>query len=266
MIRRPFKHGWLLIRQPEHAVFSGALAGHWGNEEFASPEPRSSLMTAAAEHDTGWEEWEHHPGLNQDGEPLNFSEVEVAQHLGIWRRSVAGMTEKDPYAALLISLYATGLYRGGREENTSKDRHLVEAFLIEQRNMQNRIRKDLWTHGVYGPAVQETNLMHNSRLLHVWDWISLLLCCGEPEAQVIGAAPGGSVEHRIDLSLQPRDELTLAIKPYPFDESPLEWKIKGRFIEHGPFSDKETLWDASTLAGEETLTFRIERGNSWFEG
>ena len=236
MIRRPFKQGWLLIRQPEHAVFSGALASHWGNEEFASPEPRSSLLTAAAEHDTGWEEWEHHLGLNQDGEPLNFSEMEVAQHLGIWRRSVAGMTGKDPYAALLISLHATGLYRGGLEENTPKDRHLVEAFLTEQRNTQDRIRQTLWTDPVYGPSVQETTLMHNSRLLHVWDWISLLLCCGEPEAQVIGAAPGGSVEHRIDLSLQPRNELTLAIKPYPFGESPLECKDKRSIHRAWPVS------------------------------
>ncbi len=52
------------ITQPDHAVVSGYLAAHWGNDDFACPghyapfpDPdrlRAETILAIAEHDNGW--------------------------------------------------------------------------------------------------------------------------------------------------------------------------------------------------------------------
>lgn len=265
MIRRPFKKNWFLIPQPAHAVLSGVLAAQWGNRDFAPPEPRASVLLAAAEHDSGWAGWEESPGLNGRNEPAHFTEMGAEEHLGIWRRGVGRMMEQDRYAALLVSLHATGLYRGGLDEarDTPEARRQVEAFLTEQGDLQRQIRRELWDDPVCGEAVRETALMHNARLIQVWDYLSLVLCCGRPEAQIIGAAPGRSVGDHVDLSLHSPDDLTLWLKPYPFRESPLSLSLKGRIVERAPFADSAAFGEAFHHAPEERLTFRIERGSAW---
>jgi len=265
MIRRPFEKGWLLIPQPAHAALSGVLAGQWGNRDFAPPEPRASVLLAAAEHDGGWAEWEAGPGLNASGEPGHFTEMDVEEHLRIWRQGVGRMVGRDPYAALLVSLHGAGLYRGELDgaRDTPEARLQVEAFLGEQTDLQRQIRRSLREDPVYAQAVEETALAHNARLIQVWDYLSLLLCCGRPETQIIGAAPGRSAGERVDLALHPRDEFTLRLKPYPFRESPLSLSVKGRVVRRGPFADREAFLKVFHEAPEETLTFKIERGSAW---
>ncbi len=265
MIRRPFEGNLLLIPQPAHAALAGVLAEAWGNDEFASPEPRAAVLLTAAGHDDGWTEWEAGPDLNVRGEPAHFTEMVVSDHLAIWRRGVRRMLDQDPYAALLVSLHGAGLYRGGLDEarDTPEARRQVEEFLVEQDDLQRQIRRDLREDPALGEAVAETILMHNVRLIQLWDWLSLLLCCGRPEAQVIGAAAGRSPGERVDLSLHPRDELTLRLKPYPFRESPLSLAVSGRIVPRGPFPDRETFLKAFHEAPVEALTFRLERGSAW---
>ena len=54
----------LLVRQTDHAALSGMLAEHWGDGDFACPEPRAAVLLAAARHDDGWREWELAPKVN----------------------------------------------------------------------------------------------------------------------------------------------------------------------------------------------------------
>ena len=262
MICRPFKQNWLLIPQPAHAALAAALAARWGNRDFAPPEPRSSVLLAAARHDDGWAEWEASPGLNGRGEPVHFTEIDAEEHLDIWRRGVGRTEAQDRYAALLVSLHATSLYQGGLKDAPGALPQ-IEAFLGEQAALQRQIRQNLREDPFYGEAVGETMLMHNARLIQVWDYLSLLLCCGRPETQIIGAAPGRSAGERVDLSLHPQDDLTLRLKPYPFRESPLSLTLKGRVVNRGPFADRAAFQEAFHRAPEETLTFKIERGSAW---
>jgi hypothetical protein len=257
MIRRPFKKNWLLIPQPVHATLAGALAARWGNREFAPPEPRSSVLLAAAGHDDGWAGWEASPGLNERGEPAHFTEMDEEEHLNIWRRGVDRMADQDRYGALLVSLHVTGLCRG-LEPNPR-----TGAFLGEQADLQRQIRQALREDPVYKEAVGETLLMHNAQLIQVWDVLSLLLCCGRPEAQILGAAPGRTAGERVDLALHAQDDLTLRLKPYPFRDSPLLLDLKGRMVERRPFADRAAFLEAFCRAPEERLTFKIERGSAW---
>ena len=48
MIVRKQPNGELiLIGQTDHSRFVGQLAAHWGNNEFAAPEPFDSMVRAA---------------------------------------------------------------------------------------------------------------------------------------------------------------------------------------------------------------------------
>src|SRR5688572_1399621 len=53
-----------LITQTDHSNLVGELAAHWGNADFAAPEPYDSVVRAAVFHDYGWLRYETKPLLN----------------------------------------------------------------------------------------------------------------------------------------------------------------------------------------------------------
>src|ERR1700723_2816587 len=44
----------VMITQNDHAQLSGLFATHWGNSQFAKPEPYMPMVRAAMFHDRGW--------------------------------------------------------------------------------------------------------------------------------------------------------------------------------------------------------------------
>ena len=63
----------ILALQIDHSRVAGWFAAHWGNREFDRPQPYSSVVLAAHEHDIGWWEWEMKPStLNDKGFPLDY--------------------------------------------------------------------------------------------------------------------------------------------------------------------------------------------------
>ena len=87
MIRRDYEGGLLLIPQTAHAWVSEQLALRWGNDRFAQPEPWEELMLVAAQHDSGWAEWELAPRIRPDGRPVEFREMDLEEHFAIWQRN-----------------------------------------------------------------------------------------------------------------------------------------------------------------------------------
>ena len=63
----------ILALQIDHSRVAGYFAAHWGNPQFDRPQPYSSVVLAATEHDSGWWEWEMKPStLNYKGFPLDY--------------------------------------------------------------------------------------------------------------------------------------------------------------------------------------------------
>jgi hypothetical protein len=54
IVRKETDGGALLIAQTEHSRLVGQFAAHWGNRDFAVPEPFESMARAAVFHDFGW--------------------------------------------------------------------------------------------------------------------------------------------------------------------------------------------------------------------
>src|SRR6185436_7282892 len=66
----------ILIGQTDHSRLVGQLAAHWGNTEFAVPDPFDSMVRAATFHDYGWLRYETSPLINPEtGEPYAFQNL-----------------------------------------------------------------------------------------------------------------------------------------------------------------------------------------------
>src|ERR1051325_10490485 len=74
MMVNPYDESRLMLAlQIDHSRVAGFFAAHWGNKDFDRPQPYSSVVLAAQEHDIGWWEWEAKPStLNEKGYPLDY--------------------------------------------------------------------------------------------------------------------------------------------------------------------------------------------------
>ena len=165
-----------IVMQVDHAVVSGQLADAWAD----GMEPRASVATAARLHDIGWRHWEEAPRLNPDtGRPANFLDVVIDEHLRLYRLGIEEVEAVDPYAGMLVSMHAAGIYTGryGTQPALLLTRapavqELVDAFIAEQEARYGAAKEAL--------GVADDELWRNFLLLQVFDRLSLRLCLGDP--------------------------------------------------------------------------------------
>src|SRR5277367_1288652 len=111
MILQQQSEPMIVIRQTDHAFLSGFFAREWGNEVFPRPEPFSSFCLAAAEHDNGWQEWELAPGVDpKTFSPYSFMTIPTEDHITLYQRGIDRVVKADLYAALQVTMHASGLY------------------------------------------------------------------------------------------------------------------------------------------------------------
>lgn len=239
MIRYTAENDWLLTTQPHHALVSASLAAHWrGDADFPRPAPWPLLLVAVAEHDLGWHAWEAAPTLNRRGEPRDFLEMSLDDHLAIWRQGIAYALQQSRLIALLVSCHFTYLYEGRRSEAP------VLAMLDEQSALQARLRAEL---GLDERATREAY-----SLIRLMDWFSLALALGRAEhgSVDLGSGPGG-----VPLVLEPLDDATrLTVRPWPFDTDSLHVRMEARRVPRRTFADdadfRETLRQAPLVLRE----------------
>ena len=104
----------IMIGQTDHAKLSGQFAAHWGNDRFERPRPWSSVVRAAAYHDSGWYGYETKPTIMEDtGKTRNFMQVPWGPpQRAAFQWAIDWMTDIDTYSGLLLSRHRTGLQRG----------------------------------------------------------------------------------------------------------------------------------------------------------
>src|SRR5580658_3757490 len=120
MIRIETDSGWILVEHREHARLAGRMAEHWGNGEFAPPEPRADILEAVARHDDAWAARDETPFLTPEGRPSAFSrelvgkysafeEMDFADYLAVRGRAAQAVAADNPYAAVIISMHTVSL-------------------------------------------------------------------------------------------------------------------------------------------------------------
>jgi hypothetical protein len=258
----------LLIRQTDHAALSGALAEHWGAGAFARPQPRASVLLAAARHDDGWYEWERVPKVNPaTRRPYNFTEMPPGEHLPFYLRGIDGVVRDDPYAGLLVCLHLSGLYRKrhgldpglGMERLPPEVRPVVEEYLRQLDERQKRLREQLrHDSDVPAEAVEEVAVWTNYRLLQVYDLFSLYFCMAPPREYTLRHVPVNASQPDTELHLRPAGGDALVVDPYPFDVAPLRVAVSGRVIPHRDYADDDDLRRALTAAPMTALSFTLK--------
>jgi hypothetical protein len=256
----------LIIRQTDHAVLAGFFARELGNEIFSKPEPGESFRLAATEHDNGWEEWELEPEIDPvTFQPYSFMSIPTEEHIALYQRGIERVVKADRYAGLLVSMHCANLYDRTRATMPgfsakyvkSNEAPVVSDVLQRLRLQQLRLKVDLRADPATKEFTEEKWLQANAKRLEAVDRLSLYICMAPVEAATIDAVPVDYRGSEADWELQPENDGSVTLEPYPFRRDPLEISILARRIPKRRYADdsdfQKTLAQASFFAVKFTL-------------
>jgi hypothetical protein len=211
MIVRDLDDAWQVVLQTDHADLSAGLARAW-----RAPLP-ASLVIAAERHDDGWAVWEQAPGVDADGKPINFLEVDVRSHLAFYRAGIAAITEQDEDAGLLVSMHGAGIYRqrygldpGMGLARAGEAQDEVDAFVAEQE-------------AKFGGEPGDRRWDYE--LLQLFDRLSLYFCMRDLES--------GDAAELQGYRLEPIAPWHVRLTPFPFEQGPAHFSLTRRTIPKG---------------------------------
>jgi hypothetical protein len=275
-----------LVEQNEHARLAGDLWEHWGNERFGTPSPPESTRLATTMHDEGWRAADEEVRFNSEaGRPLHFLEIEMAEHIDLYRRGVEMAVDRDAYAGLLVSMHWTGLYRSrwGLQETTvfAKEEdsvaQLLDTVVADEEQRWIELKRSLLA-GTRRSDF-EAELWHNYELLQAHDVMSLYVCTGvvrpaadgdrpvpvlstlkaieqTPGTRTIETVPTRTGSARVDLRLTPVEPGVVVLDPYPFDEDGIGVSATASVIPDRRYESTEEARDA--VAAAESVQIGVE--------
>lgn len=253
MIVRPHGDTAEIVTQVDHAEVAGALAEAWTEEGPLALAPRTPMVIAARLHDIGWRHWEASPRLNPDtGRPANFLDVVIEEHLRLYRLGIEEVEAQDPYAGMLVSMHAAGIYTGRydtqpalRLSRAPDVQALVDDFVAEREAHCGALRESL--------GVSPDELWRNYVLLQVFDRLSLRLCQGDPAGpgpMEIVLPDGGTLHVRAKGDAE-------VVAPWPFAAEVVEVAIPTRTMALEGYADDAALAEAFAGAVVESRACRL---------
>jgi hypothetical protein len=262
MLRSKAKGGWWLVTHPDHAHLAGELATYWGNDSFASPEPREHVLRGIYCHDDGWRTRDAQPVITKQGKPAAFSielvgkysafeDIDLRAYLAVRREAVQLMAKLDPYAAILISMHTHNLLSERADRRTIREDELplLDAFLEEQISLQTALRNQLIAANELPPAHLERSTIHRHfQLLQACDNLSLLSCVDfDGHATLLHpftTTDGATTE----IKVQRIAERTFRLSPHPFAHPRISISFPARFVPTETFARSEDLREALNRA------------------
>lgn len=255
MLRFEDNKGWWLVTHPEHAHLAGEFAAQWGNDQFASPQPREQVLRAIYSHDDGWKARDAEPVITRQGKPAAFSselvgtysafeEIDLTAYLAVRREAVLSMATLDPYAAILISMHTHNLLseRADRTTIHTEDLPSLDAFLEDQLELQRTLRDQLIAEARLQMEFLTPESLHkNFHLLQACDNLSLLSCvdfAGDATLLHPFVLKDGST---IEIKVKPMGERAFRLTPYPFAEPSLRFTFSARYVPGETFATSAEL-------------------------
>lgn len=246
MIFQMYKGQLLVVRQPDHGIQTGDFAAHWGNETTPPFDPRQAVIDAGTRHDNGWAAWEEHPTLDPEtGQPWQFYKLTPHEHVPLYRRGILDAASHDPTTGLLVSMHGAGLYndrygtfRLAERTFSESEQALVDEFLAEQALFQQSLAERALGREVHSHVTTDPQVWRNYLLLQVWDRLSLQFAFRLAADGEIGPVPNPDGSSGV-LTVRNAGELSLALDPYPFDESSLAFALPCRLLPDKSYRDAE---------------------------
>jgi hypothetical protein len=254
---------FMLVLQIDHSRVAGFLAAHWGNKDFACPEPVESVVLAAQEHDAGWWEWEMKPStLNDKGFPMDYHDGSLKYlgqlRLDFYKNAVDHVLQRDPYAALLIAMHGVALMNAGYGKyayppDRSSDPR-VKAYIDHQEQLRLRLIEQLRKSEQFMNFTSDEQIWTSYDYIEVFDQLAQFVCNRYPlnskrrkfgptdtlnDVEVPTKNGGQPVKINIDTISENRAILS----PYPFDVDPLVVSFPARLVPKRSYSDSQDfLW------------------------
>jgi hypothetical protein len=271
MLRLETETGFFLITHPDHAHLAALFAGHWGNDQFTPPHPRTSVLHGIRVHDDGWAARDASPSITRQGRPSAFStelvgaysafeEIDLADYLAVREQAVGLVEAIDPYAALLVSMHTYNLLteRADRGTIAPTQLPLLDAFLDRQRARQVRLLETVRSDPEYtAEDTADKAVLNNFRLLQATDNLSLLSCIAHRRAATclhpLPTQDGG--ESRI--AIVPTGEREFRLAPWPFDQPEIKTCVQARHVEGHLFASAKELSEKYHAAPVVELDVRL---------
>ena len=249
-----------LVMQTDHALLSGIMAAHWGNEAFRPPASPLRTAQAIGTHDDGWITWEAEPRVNRKTDrPYHFLEMPPEEILTIWYLGPKRAGERDPYAGLLLSRHGSYLVqmRLTHGEDPPEMQARLRQYLEDQETLRDRLTSRLLRNEPEAGAALVSGLDHSYRLLQLCDQLSLWFCIRPLEAAALENVPRSSMNDPLTLQALPLDERTLTLRPWPFDSDDIQLPIPLYDLPDRPFTTYNALQAAMRKAGRTLRAFRL---------
>lgn len=251
MLVQPRPDGTRMIRQHDHALMAGGIAGGWTGAAGEAAGLPFRVVLATALHDLSWRELDAEPLLDPgSGRPRAFDEYPLEAKLSAYRAGLNRTEEISRYVALLGSLhYASFL---------TEDR--AGGFLAAEEERRERLRSEL------GRRAPERRVRGDLAWLKFFDGLSIRLCLTAPEAVEEELPPwldpGAPLEPPAGeppLRLRWGDPDTAILEPSPL-ASPLDLEVPVRELPGRRWEGADELRRAWRKAGEEVWSLTILGG------
>ncbi len=257
MIVRDDGDHWQVVMQSDHARLAGDIARAWG-DTGAHPAPvrADSVIRACEHHDDGWLSWERMPVRDADGGPKTFFTVPANRQMDFYRGVIATLDDVDPYAALLTTMHACGLY--GEDLGWTMNPLAPEFRQDGDRFVAEYAPQRSERIAAVDTTAAELNYDYN--LLQVVDRISLHFCMrpddgGQTIQRIVGV--DGTEQ---PLTLAPVAPGVLSLAPFPFRGDEVECALTRRILLKQDFADDEALRRQLAETVPEPRWLHLQRG------
>lgn len=254
-----------IVRQIDHATQAGEMAEEWGNIQFPSIENSRSANIAVAQHDIGWVEPDggellYNPATRR---PMNFTEVNLKDHVTFYKKGFERVMAQDPHAGLLVGMHWIGLYtsRFGYDQSftykTSEDLlGFMDDTITEQEKSWVDIKRRLWS-GQQPLSQFEDVLWRQYEYLQFMDRLSLFLWTqdlSKPRSAVLGPLRVNGDSMTFNVRNEGSNRVIVA--PFPFKAS-FTTKAVVRKIPARTYDSQRDVSGTLDRASEETVFVEI---------
>ena len=226
MIVNYTEKGWKIITQRSHGLLTAQLCAQW--KITKRPHRWIETITAAAEHDDVYNEFENNDLLNGAGGPKNFKQNHFREDY--CERLLKMAESKSAFIALLQSAHLQFVH--GSEPEAKK----------YCANLKKRENKWLQICGVKRPEIN-----YAYELVQFCDAFSLLLCQDlvQPEHRKIEISKG---PNGVAYELYAVKEGKLQVSPWPFEKTEFSVVYESRTLSQLAYPDISTFQKALASA------------------
>ena len=278
MMVNPYDNSRLMLAlQIDHSRVAGFFAAHWGNKDFERPQPYSSVVLAAQEHDIGWWEWEAKPStLNEKGFPLDYHDGSLKYlgqlRLDFYKNAVDHILKRDPYAALLMAMHGVALMNAGYGRykyppDRSADPR-VKAYIENQEQLRTKLTAQLKQDEQLKQFASDERIWTNYEYIEVFDQLAQYVCNRYPlNSKWRKQGPSDTLNDvdvptkhgnkPVKVTIDTVAENRALMAPYPFDADPLVFSINARLVPNRAYKDPEDFLGEFYRAERITITHAL---------